>query len=94
MRDCVTGVKVDDVKRRISILELLPEAFPSGGNGRWYKVRCPFHDDRKASGWIDTREQLFGCHVCGFKPLDVINLYARLNNMSNAQALEALANLT
>ena len=36
---------VDAIKRRLTLLDLFPSATPSGGGGRWYMTRCPFHDD-------------------------------------------------
>jgi DNA primase len=31
----------------------------------WKPVRCPFHDDRAASGSYNTAAQRFRCHGCG-----------------------------
>lgn len=38
------------------------EAVPDGTNRA---IRCPFHDDRQASGSVDTYKELFNCHACG-----------------------------
>ena len=53
-------------------------------------IQCPFHDDKTPSFWIDTQRGLCGCHTCGMKPLDVINLFARLNQVSNQEAIREL----
>jgi hypothetical protein len=80
----------------------------STGDG-WFIGRCPFHQsDRdppnKRKFWVDARpgRQLCGCLVpdCqaqapgGGKPMDVINFYARLKEISNSQAIAELARLT
>jgi hypothetical protein len=79
------------VKQRVRIETLFPDALPSGGNGKWLKTKCLFHDDTNPSAWIDTRRQLYGCTVCGFKPMDAINLYARMHALSESDAVRAMA---
>jgi hypothetical protein len=55
-------------------------------------ARCPFHDDHEPSFWIDTKRQLCGCYRgCNSKPMDVINLFGRLNGLSNQDAIHELA---
>lgn len=61
------------------------------GNG-FLLTHCPLHDDSSPSFWIDTRRQLCGCYAgCTLHPMDVINLYARMHNLTNNQALGQLA---
>lgn len=31
----------------------------------WQSVRCPFHEDRQASGSVNLDEAVFVCHGCG-----------------------------
>jgi hypothetical protein len=81
---------VQEIRARHPILSLLPDAEPSDRSGRWYVALCPFHDDKTPSFWIDTQRGLCGCHTCGFKPMDVINLLSKLNNVSNAEAIRIL----
>lgn len=79
------------VKSRVRIEHLFPQAVRTSADGRWLACACPFHDDKKPSAWIDTRRQLFGCQVCGFRPMDAVNLYARMHNMSDRDAVSAMA---
>lgn len=79
------------VKSKVRIEHAFPDAVRTSADGRWLACVCPFHDDNKPSAWIDTRRQLFGCQVCGFKPLDAINLYARMHNMTDRDAVSAMA---
>mgnify|MGYP000641461152 FL=1 len=79
------------VKSSVRIEHLFPQAVRTSADGRWLACVCPFHDDKKPSAWIDTRRQLFGCQVCGFKPMDAVNLYSRMHNMSDKDAINAMA---
>lgn len=80
------------IKQRFNVADFFPQARPSGGHGRWRITHCPFHDDQHPSFWLDTERNLCGCFSgCTAKPLDVINLYARLFGLSNREAICVLA---
>lgn len=79
------------IKSVVRIEELFPDRECTSTDGRWYSARCPFHDDQRPSFWIDARRQLCGCQVCGMLPMDSINLYARMHNISESLAVTALA---
>lgn len=66
---------------------------PEVETGRdFYLARCPFHDDHSPSFWLNTELQVCGCFAgCTDKPLDVINLYARLHSIHNREAIWVLA---
>ena len=79
------------IKERFHVEDFFPGAQESGG-GRWLLTCCPFHDDHNPSFWIDTKNQICGCHSgCTPLPLDVIGLYARLHNVDNRQAIKEMA---
>jgi len=73
----------------------------------WYVGRCPFHQPdsdppSKRKFWIDARpgRQICSCFVprCrtgnpGGRPMDVINYYARLHQISNRAAIFELADM-
>jgi hypothetical protein len=79
------------VKMHVRIETLFPDARKTSTDGRWYACRCPFHDDGKASFWIDAGRQICGCQRCNMKPMDAINLYSRMHNLSESAAVSALA---
>jgi hypothetical protein len=80
---------VEDVLAGVSILSLLPGAEQTGPH--WYMVKCPFHDDHAPSMWVDTGRGICGCYAgCTQKPLDVIDLYARLTGLTTKQAIKEL----
>lgn len=81
---------VEEIKTRFRIEALLPGSVKTGEH--FYLARCPFHDDQNPSFWVNTEQQICGCHAgCTDKPLDVINLYARMHDITNHEAILALA---
>jgi len=79
------------VKSRVRIETLFAGVQRSSADGRWLKALCPFHADAHQSAWIDVQRQLAGCQVCGMKPMDAINLYARMHNVNESVAVSQLA---
>lgn len=83
--------RAEEVKAAIPITSFFPGARPTGGNGRWLMARCPWHDDRHESLWIDAERGICKCYAgCTPRPLDVIAVHARLQGISNGQALREL----
>lgn len=72
---------------RMEELIPIPEGVrPQGQNGA-YQVYCPFHEDGRPSAWLNVEQQRFGCNACWpGQWWDVVNVYAKLNGMSNGQA--------
>jgi hypothetical protein len=82
---------VEEIKEKVSILSLLTDVKATGGS-RWFAAKCPFHDDKEPSFWIDAEKGLCGCYSgCTPKPLDVIGLYGRLHSLTNKEAIKQLA---
>jgi len=87
--DMKIGVNIEEVKKAHRIEDYLGEISFTGEH--WGLTKCPFHEDSNPSFWVDTERQLCGCFSgCTAKPLDVVNLFARLNNLSNTDALRML----
>lgn len=81
---------VERIKARYRVEDFFPER-ESTGDG-WCLALCPFHDDQNPSLSINTERQFVSCLAgCTTKPLDVINLYARLHDLSNVEAIHVLA---
>lgn len=80
------------IKSSFRIEDWFPDRTRSSRDGRWFLARCPWHDDRSPSFWIDTTRQLCGCHAgCTPQPLDVIDLFARTCSLSNDEAIRVLS---
>jgi hypothetical protein len=79
------------VKQRVRIESMFASVRKTSTDGRWLVTLCPFHSDSNPSMWIDTKRQLCGCHTCAMKPMDSINLFARMHNISESAAVSAMA---
>lgn len=85
---------IKKIRNYYKIEDFFPQAEKTSSNGRWYISQCPFHTDKNPSLWIDTQRQICSCYSgCTLKPLDVINLYARLHGLTNHDAIWALSKL-
>lgn len=86
------SVSIGMIRDRVKLLDLFPDAHCTSGDQRWWMARCPWHQDDNPSLWIDATRGICGCLAgCTDKPLDVINVYQRLHNMSQRDAIHALA---
>jgi hypothetical protein len=80
----------DRIKAHYRLEDLLPIMKKTGPN--YYMTVCPLHDDHNPSMWVDTDKQICGCQAgCTTLPLDVINLYQRVHDLSNSEAIRELA---
>lgn len=84
---------IEQIKEATNILSFFPDAKPTSGDGRWYRARCLFHDDKDPSLWIDTKRGLCGCYAgCnGGKSMDVLNVYGRLYGIESSEVVKRLA---
>jgi DNA primase len=66
----------------------------------FFTGRCPFHQPesdplRKRKLWVNANKGICGCFDPACQrdrpPMDVINFYARLHNITNAEAISELA---
>lgn len=90
----ITTGMVERIRNSLRVESFFPNAITTSYDGRWRMTQCPLHDDQNPSFWLDTERQICGCHAgCTSRPLDVINLYARLYGLSNRDAILALARM-
>ena len=90
----ITSNLIDRIKGRLRLPDLIDLTGARRTGAHHYLLACPLHQDDNPSFWIDTHLDLCGCFAgCTPKPLDVINLYARLYGLSNQEAIFTLARL-
>lgn len=85
---------VTKIKEGLTLEQFFPMRTKPAQSGRYWMTRCPLHDDKNPSMWLDLSIQRCGCFAgCTEegKSLDVIGLYARLNDLSNRDAIRVLA---
>lgn len=82
---------IEQVKNGLSILDFVPTAKPLDSEQRYWRGDCPIHG-RHNNFWIDKTSNVGGCYAgCG--TFDVISLWARLNNITNSDAIKELRRL-
>ena len=80
---------IQRIKDHYRIESFFPDIHYRGGE--WAMARCPFHDDRNPSLWLNVEQQICGCFAgCTTLPYDVIDLYARLNNLTVSEAVRIM----
>lgn len=89
------GSLVDAIKIKYPLgdyAETLTELKPSG---KGYLIgRCPLHDDKLPSFWVDVNKGIWGCFASscpGQRGGDVINLYSLVNHIPVRAAILQLA---
>jgi hypothetical protein len=83
---------ITEAKQKWPILNYLIYFAPRlrlAGSGRWRSGLCPWHEDKRASLWVDSERGLWGCHACGAHG-DVINWHARLKGYDIPRAARDL----
>jgi len=85
--------KVEEVKSRLSIVELIQNYITLKKSGKNYLGLCPFHDDNNPSMFVNDEKGLFHCFSCG-EGGDVFGFLMRYKNIDFMDALRELAQLT
>ncbi len=78
------------IKRRIDIVELISQYVPLTKAGRRFKARCPFHEEKTPSFFVDPAAGLWHCFGCGAGG-DVFSFLEQIEGISFAEAGERLA---
>lgn len=90
----VSGTLIQSIRKKFRIEDFFTDKVRTSSNARWFLTRCPLHEDKEPSFWLDTEHQLCGCFAgCTPKPLDSINLLARLHGLTNELAIQEMARL-
>ncbi|WP_324199228.1 CHC2 zinc finger domain-containing protein [Bacillus subtilis] len=82
---------ITEIKSKIDILTVVEESnLHLSKRGRNYMGLCPFHNEKTASFSVNPQKNIFKCFGCGISG-DQINLYARLHDIDNGQAIYQLS---
>ncbi len=81
---------VNEIKGRLSIINLVESYTSVKKTGKGYVALCPFHDDSNPSMHVDDDKGLFHCFSCGAGG-DIFGFYMRYNNLSFPETLSELA---
>jgi DNA primase len=82
--------EVEEIKRRIDIVEFISSYLTVKKAGANYRALCPFHHEKSPSMMISPEKQIFKCFGCG-EGGDVLTFVMKMENLGFREALEMLA---
>ena len=84
--------QVEEIKKKLDIVEVINRMLPLKKRGRHYVANCPFHQEKSPSFTVSPEMQIFKCFGCG-KGGDVFTFVQEFNRMDFREALEELAKI-
>lgn len=81
---------IEEIKRKIDIVEFISEYLPLKKMGRNFAAKCPFHTETKPSFMVSPDRQIFRCFGCEAAG-DVFSFLEKKEGLSFPEALEVLA---
>ena len=82
--------EIEEIKRRIDIVDLISSYLTLKKAGTSYKALCPFHSEKVPSFYVSPEKQIFKCFGCG-KSGDVFGFIMEMENLEFVDALKLLA---
>lgn len=82
--------QLEEIRRKIDIVELINEYVPLKKTGRNFKALCPFHSEKIPSFIVSPERQIFKCFGCNAGG-DVFKFLMLTENMEFGEALRTLA---
>lgn len=86
----ITNPAIQEIKDRLSIVDLISSYIPTKKAGANYKASCPFHNEKTASLMISPSKQIWHCFGCG-EGGDIFGFVMRYENLEFREALKLLA---
>lgn len=83
----------EEIKARLSVVDLIREYIPLQAAGVYSKARCPFHQEQTPSFMVNSARQMwhcFGCNIGG----DIFAFVMKYEGLSFPEALRLLAEKT
>jgi DNA primase len=81
---------VEEVKRRLNLVETISSYITLKKAGRNFKASCPFHQEKTASFMVSPEKQIWHCFGCG-RGGDVISFVMEMEGLEFYDALKMLA---
>jgi DNA primase len=82
--------QLEEIKKKIDIVELITEYVPLKKVGRNFKALCPFHSETNPSFYVSPERQIWHCFSCE-KGGDAFSFLMEMEGMEFAEALRVLA---
>jgi DNA primase len=82
--------QIEEIKRKLDIVEVVSSYFPLQKSGKNYKAVCPFHSEKTPSFMVSPQLQIFKCFGCG-EGGDVISFYGKMEGVPFGDSLKEMA---
>lgn len=83
---------IEEIKKRIDIIEFISNFVPLKKSGRNFKALCPFHQEKTPSFIVSPERQIWHCFGACQEGGDVIKFLMKWENITFYEALKELAN--
>ena len=84
--------QVEEIKRKLDIVNVISRYLPLKKRGRHFLANCPFHQEKTPSFTVSPELQIFKCFGCG-KGGDVFNFVQEYEKVEFPEAMDILAKM-
>jgi DNA primase len=90
LADYIPDDKLEEIKDRVSIVEVISDYVSLKKLGKNYKGLCPFHSEKTPSFMVNEEKQIFHCFGCNTGG-NVFNFLMKMDRLSFPEAARGLA---
>ena len=80
----------EEIKRRLDVVEVVSQYVPLQRAGRRFSARCPFHEEKTPSFFVDPERGFWKCFGCGASG-DIFSFVMQIEGLTFPEAGERLA---
>lgn len=90
MKGNIPADRIEDIRNRVNIVDLVSEYMTLKKAGRNYIGSCPFHKEKTPSFTVNAEKQIYHCFGCG-EGGNAFSFLMKINQMSFPEAVRYLA---
>ena len=90
MKGYIPEDRIEEIRNRINIVDLVSEYITLKKAGRNYLGSCPFHKEKTPSFTVNAEKQIYHCFGCG-EGGNAFSFLMKINNMTFPEAVRHLA---